>query len=241
MQNFRAMVSFTFDDFPSSAFVNGGRILEEHGMRGTYYTSFGLMGTVAPTGDIFRREELLQVLERGHELGCHTFDHCHAYDTTPDKFEESVLENRQALVGIAPGVVMRTLSYPISFPRPETKRRCARHFMGCRAGGQTLNIGTIDLDNLQSFFIEQSRENPEAMLTLIDENARERGWLIFSTHDVTESPTRYGCVPELFERLVKHAEDSGAQVLPVAETLSAIGVGGKAPDSSSLRQACAVQ
>ena len=52
------VISFTFDDFPRSALLNAGAILRERGLAGTYYASFGLMGTKAPTGEMFEREDL---------------------------------------------------------------------------------------------------------------------------------------------------------------------------------------
>ena len=158
LRNRQPLISFTFDDFPRSALFTGGAVLEEHGAVGTYYASLGLMGQIAPAGEIFHREDLHPLLERGHELGCHTFSHCHAYETPANHFERSILENRQALQALTPGAHFDTLSYPISCPRPDTKRRSARYFSACRAGGQTLNSGTVDLNNLRAFFIEQSRE-----------------------------------------------------------------------------------
>src|SRR4051812_10835454 len=97
MRNREPLISFTFDDFPRSALFTGGRILEDFGARGTYYTSFGLMGQTAPTGEIFTRDDFPQVLARGHELGCHTFAHCHAGETASAAFEASIVENRRTL------------------------------------------------------------------------------------------------------------------------------------------------
>jgi peptidoglycan/xylan/chitin deacetylase (PgdA/CDA1 family) len=48
MRNREPMISFTFDDFPRSALHVAGRILEDHGIAGTYYVSLGLMGTLTP-------------------------------------------------------------------------------------------------------------------------------------------------------------------------------------------------
>src|SRR5687768_10497192 len=75
------LISFTFDDFPRSALHVGGAILKRFGLVGTYYASLGLMGTEAPTGSIFDLEDLRILLEQGHELGSHTFDHLHAWET----------------------------------------------------------------------------------------------------------------------------------------------------------------
>src|SRR5262245_43876365 len=81
LRNQEPLISFTFDDFPRSALFTGGKLLERYGAVGTYYAALGLMGKIAPTGEMFHREDLQSLLERGHELGCHTFDHCHSYDT----------------------------------------------------------------------------------------------------------------------------------------------------------------
>ena len=80
MANREPMISFTFDDFPASALHVAGRVLADNDISGTYYTSFGLMDTVAPTGPIFGPDDIPLLLEQGHELGCHTYHHLHSYD-----------------------------------------------------------------------------------------------------------------------------------------------------------------
>ncbi|HEY4282956.1 MAG TPA: polysaccharide deacetylase family protein [Chthoniobacterales bacterium] len=219
MHNVDPIVSFTFDDFPRSALLMGGKILREHAAIGTYFMSFGLMGKVAPTGEIFSADDLPELIAQGHELGCHTFDHCHSWETPPGEFERSVIRNQEALERYLPGRKFQTLSYPISVPRAGTKRCLARHFVCCRGGGQFLNSMTADLNYLNAFFIEQSRENPAAIERVIEENARRKGWLIFATHDISNSPTAFGCTPGLFADVVNWARESGARILPVAEAL----------------------
>src|SRR5207253_57663 len=118
-------------------------------------------------GRIFAEEDLHEVLARGHELGCHTFDHCHAWNTEPKTFEHSILRNREALNRLLPGTCFATLSYPRSFPRPKTKQKAEKYFLGCRGGFQTFNSGTTDLNYLKAFFLEQSRSDA-AVKSLID-------------------------------------------------------------------------
>jgi len=215
-------ISFTFDDFPRSALLTGGAILKHFGVTGTYYASFGLMGKNGPPGTMFSAEDARAVLDLGHELGSHTFDHYNAWETETHAFEGSIVRNRQALSRLVPGASFRTFSYPISEPRARTKRRIARHFVCSRGGGQTLNAGITDLNCLRAFFIEQGRHRPEQLKTLIDDNRRCRGWLILATHDVTQPPSPYGCDPDLFEDVVKWAVNSGARILPVIEALEAL-------------------
>jgi peptidoglycan/xylan/chitin deacetylase (PgdA/CDA1 family) len=222
MRNEAALISFSFDDFPRTAYQLGGSTLRTHGVRGTYYAALGLMGSDTPVGEIFSREDLYNVVSDGHELGCHTFAHCHAWNTAPSAFEESIIENARCLHELLPDVSFKTLSYPIAGPRPHSKRRAARHFPCCRFGGQTHNVGVIDRSLLSAFFLEQSKHDPDAVKRAIDKNAEDCGWLIFATHDVCETPTRFGCTPGFFEDVVRYATRSGARILPVGEAFDVV-------------------
>lgn len=218
------MISFTFDDFPISALTVGGGILSEVGVSGTYYTSFGLVGTQAPTGRIFQESDLALLQSQRQELGCHTYAHLHAWDTSAADFEKSILENRERLKTLLPELQFTSLSYPISCPNPGVKRVCEKYFDACRGGGQTWNVGTVDLNHLKSFFLEQAGLDLRAVESMIEECVAARGWLIFSTHDVDPSPTRYGVPPNFFKSVVESAIRSGAAVVPVGIALERLAV-----------------
>jgi peptidoglycan/xylan/chitin deacetylase (PgdA/CDA1 family) len=228
MRNTRPFVSFTFDDFPKNALYCGGAILERYGARGTYYASFGLTGSIAPTGEIFRDEDVAPLLERGHEIGCHTFQHCDSWDTDAASYDAALERNRQALARVAPGVTMRSFGYPLTTPSPSNKKAAGARFASCRGGGQSFNAGELDCSLLKSFFLEKSVHDPAAVQRLIADNAAANGWLIFSTHDVAEHPTRFGCTPQFFEQVVSWSRDSGADIAVVARALEAVGGEGAA-------------
>lgn len=230
------IVSFTFDDFPRSAFLEGGSILRRYGAQGTYYVSLGLMGKQSPVGPMFQARDLNELVHLGHELGCHTFGHCHSWNTPPDVYERAILENQEAFSELLPEASFQTFAYPHSAPRLAVKKVAGRHFLCCRggglkpghylfrhsAGGQTFNLGITDLNYLCAFFLEKSRGNPEAVKSLIAQNARARGWLIFATHDVCADPSPFGCTPGFFEQTVQWALESGARILPVVEALKVL-------------------
>jgi peptidoglycan/xylan/chitin deacetylase (PgdA/CDA1 family) len=230
------LISFTFDDFPRSAFIEAGSILRRYGAQGTYYASLGLMGKQSHLGLMYEAEDLKELVRLGHELGCHTFGHCHSWNTPPDVYERAILENQQALTKVLPGASFQTFAYPHSAPRLAVKRVAGRYFRCCRggglkagrylhrhaAGGQTFNWGVTDLNYLCAFFMEKSRDNPEAVKSLIDQNARARGWLIFATHDVCADPSPFGCTPDLFEQVVQWSLESGARILPVVKALEVV-------------------
>jgi len=220
------LISFTFDDFPRSALVAGGAILNRFGLAGTFYAALNLVGKETASGQIFCLDDLTTLFEQGHELGCHTFSHCDSWNTDPRTFEDSIAKNRAALKGILPDAEFMSFSYPIEMPRPLTKGRIAPYFLSCRGGGQTINTGRIDLNQLSAYFLEKSRDNIQAVKDLIDRNQQERGWLIFATHDISDSPTQFGCTPEFFEHVVRYAVSSGAHILPVVKAIEALGAPG---------------
>lgn len=216
------MVSFTFDDFPRSALLTGGEILRRYNLAGTYYTALGLLGEDSPSGPVCDAEDLRTALNEGHELGCHTFFHSHSWQTQPRMFEQSIIQNRRALSELIPGYNFKSFSYPISSPRPMSKRAAGRYFLSSRGGGQTFNSGIADLNQLSAYFLEKACGNLEHPKALLDKSQKAKAWTIFATHDISSRPSQYGCTPEFFEEVVRYAVQSGAQILPVADALDAI-------------------
>ena len=212
----RPLVSFTFDDFPRSAWLAAGPILGRYGISATYYASLGLAGTEGPSGRHFVEGDLREILAAGHELGCHTHAHCPAWETRPAAFAESVRRNEAELRARLPWARFRSLSYPVSPPRAATKRLMSERFLCCRGGGQTHNAGEIDLSYLRGYFLEQAGGAIPPLAEAIASSASAGGWLILATHDVAAAPSRYGVTPEFLEHAVQLARASGAEVLPVA-------------------------
>src|SRR5262245_11070502 len=77
MQNEKPLVSFTFDDVPTSAYLNGAHILEDLGVRGTFYIAAGRCGQKDQVEDweVILPEQVAQLSANGHEIGSHTFSH----------------------------------------------------------------------------------------------------------------------------------------------------------------------
>ncbi len=219
MVNERPLISFTFDDFPRSAWREGGKILGQHDLRATYYVCLGLLAQKIETGEIAHASDLPVLMAAGHELGCHTYSHEHSWNTPPEKFVEAVRRNRVRLQELSPGSAFRSFSFPISYPRVRTKKRLAGHFSSCRCGGQTFNAGHLDTGLLAAFFLEKTRSHLSLVREVVEQNTRAGGWLIFATHDVGANPTRYGCSSQFFQDVVRVAVDSGAMILPVTEAL----------------------
>lgn len=225
LQTDHPLISFTFDDFPVTAAEEGAAILERHGARGTFYLTTGLMNRESPVGRIAGRDHVSSLLDAGHEIGGHTADHRDAWRTPRDTFRTSVEENGRALARLFPKAVVTSFAYPIDYPRPANKRTTGRYYATARGGGQTANFGATDLRLLLSFFLDaRTRDSFDHIRRLIDETIERRGWLIFSTHDVSPEPSRFGYPGDAFERIVRYAAESPARILPVDAACRTIGV-----------------
>lgn len=212
------LISFTFDDAPKTAVTTGGAILAEHGGKATFFVSLGLMGLTTEVGEIASQNDLINAVNDGHELGCHTLDHLDAWYTSRDNYMASVSANQQALAQMRPGLKFSTFAYPKSGATLSVKLPLQKRFVCCRGGGQAANIGMTDLNMLKACFLDKRAKVELAFIKeLIDYNAEQRGWLIFATHDVADDPSPYGCTPEFFRQVVDYAAHSGAALVTVKD------------------------
>ncbi|WP_067125122.1 polysaccharide deacetylase family protein [Microtetraspora malaysiensis] len=99
------VVALTFDDGDRSHAV-AARLLEKHGLRGTFYVNSGDLGT---SGKLSRRQ-VTAIAKAGHEIGGHTVDHERLTDLDPEEQAETICADRRALLGT--GLQVRTFAYP---------------------------------------------------------------------------------------------------------------------------------
>jgi peptidoglycan/xylan/chitin deacetylase (PgdA/CDA1 family) len=211
-------VSFTFDDFPRTAYTSGGAILRSLGVRATYYVAMGLMNTSNELGEQFRLEDLHAVADDGHELATHTFSHHSSRSVSLEAFNEDVRKGRDAVREIAGLAPSENFAYPFGEATLAAKRAVGQEMISCRGTFGGWNGPVVDLNLLRANPLYGHLDRLKAVERLVQENEKEKGWLIFYSHDVRPNPSRYGCTPELLESAGVAAK-SGAEILPVAEVL----------------------
>ncbi len=223
LKNSGPMISFTFDDFPRTAYFAGGAILQGYGARGTFYAAYGLMNTANELGDQFRADDLDVLLENGHELASHTYSHasCRALPLTA--FCRDVEKGRKAIEEVA-GTESSNFAYPFGHVTLRAKPALEASVASARSIFPGLNGPEVDLNLLRANSLYGDLDGLARMEELIAENVRNNGWLIFYTHDVRPNPSPYGCTPALFESVVSRASASGSKVLSVNEALTAAGI-----------------
>ncbi len=219
--NVPPMVSFTFDDVPASACELGARILEHQGARGTFYVTGSVTaGPGAPAPATI--EQLRTVWANGHEIGCHTFSHPSIRQLSLEELGRELDRNQRALNTISDDIVVQNFAYPYGDFSIRTKHYLERRFESCRSGHAGINTGTVDLGALDAWPLQNAFIDHAKVVKLIDATVRTYGWLIFYTHDVAESPSKYGVSPDLLELAVGTATRSGCALTTVAESLNLI-------------------
>ncbi|POO55841.1 polysaccharide deacetylase family protein [Agrobacterium rosae] len=218
----RPVVSFTFDDVPETAHSAGARILEDNDVRGTFYIAGGLLGKREPDRELISAQGCRSLAEAGHEIGCHTFAHKAVATVTGAELQEDLDRNAELLDGFDPDIDQRSFAYPYNQGSLRHRKVFAKRYATARGGGDRINRGVVNRSYLWGMEIRQPETDALFLTAQIDAVVAEPGWLIFFTHDISETPTPYGCTPGTFSTLVRYAVSKGCLVLPVRDALQHI-------------------
>jgi peptidoglycan/xylan/chitin deacetylase (PgdA/CDA1 family) len=216
----RPLISFSFDDFPRTALTVGGSILQDAGVRGTYYAAPGLLNTLNGLGPQFSTEDLFDLLAAGHELASHTYSHASARTTGLAQYVHEVEKGYQTLTQTLGLNASRQFAYPYGEITLRVKRTVGPKMQSCRGVYPGLNGPHVDLNLLRANRMYGDTDELPQAKALIDENSRKGSWLIFYTHDVRLKPSPYGCTPALLQQIVRTAVESGARITTVAEVIA---------------------
>ncbi|MBX9465977.1 MAG: polysaccharide deacetylase family protein [Aquamicrobium sp.] len=219
----RPVVSFTFDDVPDSAIINGARILEQQGCRGTFYLAGGLAGGTFGPYNFFVPSDVPYLLDRGHEVGCHTFSHPVVQTLDARRLAEEFDRNRQWLTAVDPRAEPVSFAYPYGAVGFSQKAQTARRFANSRGVRHGLNTGTADRAQLLAVQLYDCRLDEKRLDEIIGEAVRSKAWLVFYTHDVQEGPSEHGCSPRLLSQAVQRVLAAGCTVAPMREAMALVG------------------
>ena len=223
MRNRAPLVSFTFDDVPDSAYDNGAGILEERGVRGTFYIAAGTCGAKDEHWRVIARDQVRELHARGHELGCHTFSHVRVETLNAAEMAHECESNRELLHALCGDLPLRNFCYPfgrVSLPR---KLQLQKQFDTCRSIYEGVNAGTIDLAMLKVVELYDRTLTTEKLERVLSETKARNGWLIFYTHDVADPPSWIGCSPALLRTTVEAVLAMGLSCVPIRDALHEIG------------------
>jgi peptidoglycan/xylan/chitin deacetylase (PgdA/CDA1 family) len=220
LQNKAPMVSFTFDDSPKSSATVGAPMLAEYQARGTFYISGGLVGQQSEHWMGIDADEIVGLHRAGHEIACHTFSHVRTPDLNAAALAVEIEKNRRYLLGLDPSIRIENFAYPYGLGSVLHKRRLRQAFRSSRGIIPGANSGTVDLQYLKSTPLVNRHIDNDGIDRAFDETIATNGWLIFYSHDVEASPSRYGCTPALLRHALDAASRRNIRILSVADALA---------------------
>lgn len=213
------VATITFDDFPKSAWTAAGPILEHHGVRATYYTSGRFCGRAEDGIDYYDEADLVAAHAAGHEIACHTFSHLQCPTVASAELTADLERNAdflQARTGERPV----HFAYPYGEASPRTKLIAGGRFASSRGIHRGVNAGSVDMGQLKAVALEQ-RTPALAMTERWALEARARtGWLILFTHDVSETPSPYGCTPAELDGAIGILKRAGLRIVTVRQAMA---------------------
>ncbi len=204
-------VTFTFDDVPSTGFINGVEILNNAGKKGTFYVSINLLG------NFFKLEDLNNCINSGHELGCHTYEHKNLSTLKSGEIKYQIDKNQEAMKEINDNVTFENFSFPKGAKSITSKCVVSKRFKSCRGTERGFNVKKVDVNNLRTIPLYERRKKLKKIKRTLNKFDKSGGWLIFYTHDIQENFTKYGCSKEYFKSVVAECINRGYEIITVKE------------------------
>jgi hypothetical protein len=104
----------------------------------------------------------------------------------------------------------------------------SKQFASCRGIWPDVNRRSIDLGELSAVQLVPHILARRPIHGLIESAVARNGWLVFFTHDISSSPSPWGCTPQLLEQVIGKLLDAKIEILPVKSALGRIAFAGKA-------------
>lgn len=213
----RPVVSFTFDDCPRSALKHGVPALDAQGWRSSFYLCCGLFGQTNHFGLHMDTDDAKAVAANGHEVGNHSWHHYDASAHSLADFQADILMNEEGFANI--GLPQsQTFAYPYGETYPALKSWMGTQFKGARGILPVTHNTQSDLNQIGSYPLFSGAAY-ERLLNQLGQLEKHPGWLTIFTHDISDTPTPWGCTPQNFLSVVEKVKQIGALVLPLAEAI----------------------
>jgi len=219
----RPIASFTFDDFPRSAWTTGGPLLAAYAAKATFFASGGLCGASEDGIDYFERDDLLAATAAGHEIGCHAFTHRRSPGVGSAEWLEDLERNQSFIRSVLGEFQPRSFAYPFGDVSPRTKALASARFPVSRGIWRGVNHGTVDLAQLRVQPLEMRSWTAREVERRVRRAQTTNGWLVFFSHDVAERPSPYGTTPAMLEHALHAVRQAGFDILTLGDAYERLG------------------
>ena len=229
LRNRVPILTLAFDDIPDSAASAGAPLLEDAGVRGTFYVSSGLMGRETALWRHADAACIAGLVARGHEIGLHSHDHVPVAHLGPRGFAGDLDRARTELARLVPQARLENYALPFGFTAPHHRPCLARQTRSCRTTHPGINAGTADPYRILSHSLGQGRRDDAYVTGLLDQAVAATGWLVLTLHDVAPQPSPYGCTGATLALTIAAARARGMEILTMSDALDRCGLPERAP------------
>jgi hypothetical protein len=140
--------------------------------------------------------------------------------------DAEIQANRRFFHTLDPSIRLANFAYPYGFACVTHKPRLRLAFSSARGIFPGINSDVIDLQFLRAMPLIDRDITRDDIARAFDETETSGGWLIFYSHDVTRSPSPYGCSPGLLHDALQAAARRRIPIVTVAEALRRAGHNG---------------
>jgi peptidoglycan/xylan/chitin deacetylase (PgdA/CDA1 family) len=212
----RPLLTVSFDDAPVSAAENGAGVLGKYGAKGTYFISADLCGKESHLGRYTTADDIQALAALGHEIACHTFTHLDCGRAGNADIEADIARNQAALqeMGLP---ASQTFAYPYGDVSPAGKKVLNERYLAARALHHGLITTGGDLNQAPAVGIEGPCGEQTAYDWMLKAAKTPSSWLVLYTHDVRETPSDWGCTPEVLDRILAKAREMRFDIVTFAE------------------------
>jgi peptidoglycan/xylan/chitin deacetylase (PgdA/CDA1 family) len=179
-----------------------------------------LIGRRTAHWTLIDRDGIADLHQRGHEIGLHTHQHRAVGAFSAHEFRADFEKNRAQLQDIHPGIDPRNFAYPFGVPAFERKRQLASLAHSSRGIRPGINAGAFDAQFLKCVELADARLTAQALDSYLDAAVAQKGWLVFLLHDVSPSPSPYGCSTGHLERALDGVAARGIDIVTIAGALA---------------------
>lgn len=211
------IVSLTFDDGLASQ-RRAWELLEDRGLRGTFYVASGLVGSPGHLG----WEDITRLAARGHEIGGHTESHARLPIIPVKQAEEEIVRDLHALK--AHGLDPVSFAYPYGESTGEIEGlvRQAGYMAGRGIGGVVETVPPVNAYQLRAPHSAREWTTAEHLAGLVLTAEHEEGWLILPFHHFGRNQGSSYTTPDgEFTAFLDWLVERDVRVKPVREVVSA--------------------
>lgn len=208
------IITFTFDDVPTSAVLNGHKILSKYDYKATYYVASGIGLPFDKEFFFLNENDLTFLKDNNHEIACHTHHHKSLRFKSKATINDDIKLNID-LINEVVKVDLTNFSYPYGQVGLNAKSTMGRKFDTSRSTEFGLNTGLVDLNNLKAVNLYSNDFDKDKLIGLLNDAVSNNSWLIFYTHDVCDEYTQWGTSIKDFEWLVDLCHTRGLDVLTI--------------------------